>query len=156
MRYDVASRKNTVRPCEQLFGCENHPRPAARAAPHPTRKSVGMGKGYSPLKLAVSYSTELAPYVYPAERKELNLCWDNPPVPPPCGILTSLALGRYLWRPQFFWVFWPLPPCPHLVQINSTKSTQHHLLHLLLAQPPFPPPCGRHKWMAPEQILQWH
>ena len=41
--------------------------------------------------------------------------------------------------PQNFWGFWLPPPCPHLVMIYRTKSTQPPLLCLLLGYPPPPP-----------------
>ena len=36
--------------------------------------------------------------------------------------------GIYIWRPQRFWIFWPLPPCPHSAtdlyyKIHATSLT---------------------------------
>ena len=49
-----------------------------------------------------------------------------------------------------FSCFWtPSPPCPNFALTYSIEFTQPPLLHLLLAQPPSPPQCGRHMYVAP-------
>ena len=50
--------------------------------------------------------------------------------------VTKCLRGHSHMTSEVFGILDPLPPCPQIVLIYSTKSKQPPLLHLLLDQPP--------------------